>query len=222
MAIDTNRPLADQVPTIRRLVESSPGNRGCGLAPVRRRVDGWNRRRHRGTAAPRERPILRGLSAEVQLEQLFEDRVVTGVQRPAVGGKDGPVEIVVGVCEPGRALVVEISERPLTEFRRVETGRVEPAVAEADELAGCPGDRLALLVDGAREREGLERGRRCVSRTGFQLGPGRERPELVNARVKNAEGVVIVASDGDELMVGETGSVSGCCGRGHGACAGRR
>jgi len=57
------------------------------------------------TAAPRERPILRGLSAEVELEQLFEDRIVAGVRRPSVGGKDGPVEIAVGVREPGWAQI---------------------------------------------------------------------------------------------------------------------
>src|SRR5450759_4199842 len=88
------------------------------------------------TPSPRERPILRGLSAEVELEQLFEDHVVPGVRRPSVGGKDGPVEIIVSVGEPGRALVVEVRQCAFREFRLGESGRVEPTVAELDEELG--------------------------------------------------------------------------------------
>ena len=50
------------------------------------------------------------------------------------------------MLEPGWPRVVEVGERPLAELGGIEAGRIEPAVAEADELPRGPGDDLALLV----------------------------------------------------------------------------
>jgi hypothetical protein len=123
----------------------------------------------------------RGLSLEVEGEEAFEDLGVGEVDGPAVGGENGGVVGSVGVREPGWALVVEVGEGPHGERRRVETGRIEPTVAEADELTGGGGDRPALLFSRARERERLERGRRCVSRAGLLLSSRCEGPEFVNS-----------------------------------------
>jgi len=69
----------------------------------------------------------------------------------------------VNVLEPGRALVVEVREGPLLQCGGIEPRRVEPAVAKLDEPSRRLGDRVALFVGRAREREGLEGGRRGVT-----------------------------------------------------------
>jgi hypothetical protein len=116
-----------------------------------------------------------GLPLEIENEEAFEHLEVGEVDGPAVGDEDGAVEGRVGVLEPGRAGVVEVGERALTQLVGVEVGRVEPAVAESDELSGGGGDRLALLVGRARERERLEACGGGVAEAGLdlaELGPG--------------------------------------------------
>ena len=110
---------------------------------------------------------------EVEGEEARQDLAVWKVRRPAVGCEHGHVQIVVSVCEPRRPLVVEVRQGAFREFGFAEVGRVEPAVAKADELAGGRADRLALPVCRARERKRLERCGRRVSRAGFQLGSRR-------------------------------------------------
>jgi hypothetical protein len=55
---------------------------------------------------------LRFGALEVEREQAGEGVLGRNVLRPAVSGRDGAVERVVGVGEPARALVIEIGERP--------------------------------------------------------------------------------------------------------------
>ena len=49
-------------------------------------------------------------------KKAFKDFVVCQGVGPAVGGEDGGVEFLVGQCEPGGALVVEIGERAFGQF----------------------------------------------------------------------------------------------------------
>jgi hypothetical protein len=92
----------------------------------------------------------------------------------------------VGVGEPGRALVVEVREGALRELGLAEAERVQPAVAEEDELRRDRGDRLALGVGGVGEGEGLEARRRGIAGPRFELRPRREGPELMDAGVEAA------------------------------------
>src|SRR5664280_301836 len=108
------------------------------------------------------------------------------------------------MLEPSWPRVVEVGERPLAQLVGIEAGRVQPAVAKADKLAGGRGDRLTLLVGRAREREGLEAGGRGVAEAGLdlpELGARGAGPRLVNAGVQDAEGVVVVATDDNELVI---------------------
>jgi hypothetical protein len=100
--------------------------------------------------------LWHGFALEVEGEEARQNLVVAEVRRPAVSGEHGPVQIGVGVREPGWPQVVKVRQGSALEFLLSEAGRVEPAVAQADELAGGRGDRIALLIGGAREREGLE------------------------------------------------------------------
>jgi hypothetical protein len=54
----------------------------------------------------------------VQLEQALEHLVVGQVDRPAVGGGDRDIQLLVDVVEPGRVLVVEIGERAVVRLLR--------------------------------------------------------------------------------------------------------
>jgi hypothetical protein len=67
-----------------------------------------------------------GLPIEIEGEEAFEDLGVAGVRRPAVGGEDSSVKIVVEVREPGRALVAEVRQGPLREVLGGEAGWVRP------------------------------------------------------------------------------------------------
>ncbi len=139
-----------------------------------------------------------GLPLEIEGEEAFEDRLVGKVGRPAISVEDRPVEIGVSVREPRRALVVEVGQGPLRELVGFEAGRVEPAVAEFDEAAGRSRDRLAMLSGRAGEGKGLERRGWGVTEAGLDLAelrPGASGPELVDARVEHAEGVVVVACE---------------------------
>jgi hypothetical protein len=103
--------------------------------------------------------------------------------------------------EPRGPSVEEVGQDPPGELVGGEAGRVEPAVAEADELAGCSGDRLALFVGGAREREGLEAGGRGVREPRLdlaQLAPRGSRPVFMYARLEQSEGVVVLSGERDE------------------------
>jgi hypothetical protein len=71
---------------------------------------------------------------EVEREQTGEGVLGRNVLGPAVSGGDGPVERVVGVGEPARALVIEIGERPLLEFDRRLGGFRQDAVGIAARL----------------------------------------------------------------------------------------
>jgi hypothetical protein len=61
----------------------------------------------------------------------------------------------VGVLQLDGAGVVQVGKRALAELGGVEAGRVQPAVAQADELARGGGDGLALFVGGTRIRRRL-------------------------------------------------------------------
>lgn len=63
---------------------------------------------HRGIS------ILR--SPQIQLQQPPQNLLIAQIRRPAVGGGYRGVQAAVDVVEPGRALVVEIRERPLREL----------------------------------------------------------------------------------------------------------
>ena len=73
----------------------------------------------------------------IEGEEVGEDLLGGEVGGPAVGGEDGFVEGAVGVGEPGGASVVEVGEGALFEFVGGGVGRVEPVVAQADELAAA-------------------------------------------------------------------------------------
>jgi hypothetical protein len=49
---------------------------------------------------------------EVQGQESLYDRLVGHGRIPAVGGEDCRVQIAVGVNEPGRAVVVQVGQRP--------------------------------------------------------------------------------------------------------------
>src|SRR5664280_2907524 len=144
------------------------------------------------------------VAIQVEGKEGGEERLAGQVVGPAVGGEDGAVHGGVCMLEPGWPRVVEVGERPLAQLDGIEAGRIEPAVAEADELAGGRRDRFPLLVAGAREREGLEAGGGGVAEAGLdlpELGARGAGPRLVNAGVQDAKRVVVVASENDEGMV---------------------
>ena len=63
------------------------------------------------------RPVAGLLGAlQVEGEQFGQEFIIAERRRPAVGGEDGGVELLVGEVEPGGALVVEVGESPLFEF----------------------------------------------------------------------------------------------------------
>ena len=59
-----------------------------------------------------------GGAFEVEGEQTLENLSVAQVCRPTVGGGHGGIEFLVGQIQPGRALVVEVGQRPLLQLRR--------------------------------------------------------------------------------------------------------
>lgn len=81
---------------------------------------------------------------QVERQQAGDDLFVTEIVRPAVGGEDGLVQRPVGQVEPGRALVVQVGQGALFELGFGQAGRVEPGVAQADQLGGAGGDGLDL------------------------------------------------------------------------------
>jgi hypothetical protein len=96
-----------------------------------------------------------------------------------------------------------------------EIGRIEPGAPEVVEFFRGGGDadgaRVGGVVGGGNVRrqafgegEGFERGGRGVARIVADAEPSAEpqRPGFVKTRVQNAEGRVVVAGDGDQLMIG--------------------
>ena len=107
---------------------------------------------------------LAGLGATedlvVQLLEFAQCVFFGDIRRPAISVCDGGVESLMCLCEPVRALVVEVRQSALLEFVGVLVagdgalrvvasrfvyplnpfGRVEPSVAFGDELFGCVGD----------------------------------------------------------------------------------
>ena len=61
--------------------------------------------------------LLGGGALEVEGKQPFQDFSIGEVRRPTVSGVDGGIEFLVGELEPGRTLVVEVSEGALFQFR---------------------------------------------------------------------------------------------------------
>ena len=110
----------------------------------------------------------------VQGEEAGEDFFLGEVGGPAVGGEDGFVEGLVGVGEPGGSQIIEVGEGAFGKFVRIDVGRIEPGVAEADEFAGGVGDGFdarvgffAWLGPGRPgEWEGIEAGRAIVGGSG--------------------------------------------------------
>lgn len=47
---------------------------------------------------------------QIERQQPRQNIVIAQVIRPAIGGKDGGIEFLVDVVEPGGALVVEVGE----------------------------------------------------------------------------------------------------------------
>ena len=91
---------------------------------------------------------LGGGALVIEGEEAAEDLVASEVGGPAVGGEDGFVKGAMGVGEPFGALVVEVGESALGQPGRIDVGRVEPVVAEADELTGGVGDGFDAEVFG--------------------------------------------------------------------------
>src|SRR5579871_4148676 len=50
---------------------------------------------------------------QVQPEQPFQDLLIGQVYRPAVGGEDGGIQLLMRHVLPGRSLVIETGQRPL-------------------------------------------------------------------------------------------------------------
>lgn len=171
------------------------GTRSCGKR--RELPAGWLLRRGLGSSA-----------LVVEREQTGEDFLggegpAVDFGGPVVGGDDGLVEGAVDVGEPGGALVVEVGEGALLELGLRGVGRVEPVVAELDEVAGGGGDGLdegRVGFGGFRagwpgEWEGVEGRVWCVTGTILELSSHIQRPELVGARRENTEEVVVFAGD---------------------------
>ncbi len=80
----------------------------------------------------------------VQGEQASEDFVFGQRPGPAVGGEDRLVERAMGVFEPGAfaggAQVVKLGEGTVFQVFGGGSGRIEPGVAQTNELAGGLGD----------------------------------------------------------------------------------
>ena len=117
---------------------------------------------------------------EVERQQPRQRVFLGDILRPAIGGRDRPVEIAMRVVEPRRALVVEIGQRALFEHRggpgihrQDAVGIARHDLRHAPHEVGRVQPRLAQFVEPLRRLGDRDRARvLCVCSAGmFGVSP---------------------------------------------------
>ena len=148
--------------------------------------------------------ILDRRPVEVQLEQATEHLAVRQIVGPAIGIEDGRVEPFVGLGEPRRARVVQVGEGVRTSSPSDRPGGLSQPSRSSTSRREAAAIASRCSLGHARERERLEASSWRVAEARLDLAQLRARPscpELVNARVQDAERVVVIAGKDDERVI---------------------